>query len=577
MDAQDKKRYYFKHLNFPGLWRIIWFGRLTRLSEGSDNVSIYVYLGQLSDAENFKYALPHKYERVNLPIGDLPQLYIGAVLKDGFLLPPDEVPSKTRDLKIDLTKDNIQAIPRTAKDSSGYLISLTNEWGFYQEPQADSYLLGFYHNENQFGIIIPCVEILRFFYCYGSNIAKVMTSDRILNPDRWLYDSDKSFFNAQTGVVTLKPRLAVSKQSENFLANFISGTFILERAKQIPKQVAVLSRTDPERHFVVFPPLDGMCTINAAYYTHSNHLGQQIIVTKIISSDIRQKHSAIAIYSNSEKRDETQPKSGRTRVIVSNPKDFPIRFNSGLVNPTLGVEEHFDEELGQRFPNMMEVARVPLTNDNKHGGSRTDVATKEHAEGSTNDNGSLNSDIHKTIILPADGTLNLENDENSSAFVRIIKALELIRSTSLADVTFLGLTRVIQKGDDSDNGVIYNLPRSDHEEPWAFLDRWKLKQRKIVIASVVKEQATRILIEFEQRVSGECSTLVIWNSDIEVPKNDILFAVEECIKNGACYLDTRSYDHSWSKLRHSWKKNEHLNPKHFLDRIFEADSLVKRI
>lgn len=580
VDGSEKKRYYFKHLDFPGLWKIVWFGRLSRLSEGSDSVSIYVYLGQLSDSENFEYALPHKYERVNLPIGNLPVLYIGAVLKDGHLLFSEELPNrfyKTHDIEVDFTKDHIKAVPRTAKDDNGYLVSLTREWSFYQEPQADSYLLGFCHNENQFGIVIPCAEVLRFFYCYASNIAKVMTSDRILNPGRWLYDCKKSYFDERTRTVTLKPRLAVSENSKKFLANFISGTFKLDRAQQIPKQVAVLSRTDPERPFVVFPPLDGPCSIKAAYYTHENHLGKQIIITRIISAYFEPKFSTIANGSDKGQGEKRQGKPGRTRVIVKNPRDYPVRLNSGAVNPALGVEEHFDDDLGQRFPRMMEVVQVPLSKGNLDWKYGDGIVNDKHAEGSTNDKGSSNSDLHKTIILPADSKLESENDENESAFSRIINALKLIEATALAEVKFLGLTQAVQESDDSDAGVVYNLPQIGHKESWAYIDSYKVKRRKIIIASVTKDQVKRILIEFEQRISGECSTLVIWNTDTDVPENDILFVVEECIKNGACYLDTRSYEHSWSKLRHTWKKNEHLKPGHFLDRIFSADSLVKGI
>jgi hypothetical protein len=85
-----------------------------------------------------------------------------------------------------------------------------------------------------------------------------MTSDRILNPGRWLHNLKESEFNEQTGIVTLKPRLAVSELSRVFLACFISGYFDINRAKQFPKQVAVSSRTEPERPFVAFPPLDNL-------------------------------------------------------------------------------------------------------------------------------------------------------------------------------------------------------------------------------------------------------------------------------------------------------------------------------
>ena len=66
IEESAKKRYYFKHLDFEGFWRIIWFGRLSRLSEGSDSVSIYVYLGKLTGPEKFEYEHPLEYNRLYL-------------------------------------------------------------------------------------------------------------------------------------------------------------------------------------------------------------------------------------------------------------------------------------------------------------------------------------------------------------------------------------------------------------------------------------------------------------------------------------------------------------------------------
>ena len=243
MEDTAKSRYHFKCLDFPGYWRVIWFGRLSRLNVSSDSVSIYVFIGKLAGTEKVEYTLPLEYKCVNLPIGQFPPIYIGAVLEAGQLIPPEELPTsfhKTQDINLDLTKDNLSAFSRKAKEDARYLVPMGHPWEFYNDPKADSYLLGANFNNNPYGIIIPCAEVLRFFYCYSSNIAKIMTSDRILNPGRWLYNLKKSHFNEQTGIVTLKPRLAVSDLSRVFLACFISGRYDINRAKQIPAQVADL-------------------------------------------------------------------------------------------------------------------------------------------------------------------------------------------------------------------------------------------------------------------------------------------------------------------------------------------------
>lgn len=573
----NQKRYYFEHLAFKGFWKIAWFGRITRLSEGGDTVSIYVYLGKLSPSDGLKYAPPLEYKRVQLPIGDLPVLSIGSVLEDGYLLFPEELPnnfSRTRDITLDLSKMNIRAVSRNENDGNGPIISMTNQWEFYQEPQADAYLLGIKHNENQFGVVIPCAEILRFFYCYASNIATVMTSHRIMDPGRYLYDPEKSFYDEVAGIVKLKPRTTVSESSAIYLANYISGYFDISRPQEMQKQISV--QAGAERPFVVFPPLEGVVTLNVSYLLHTHHLGSQMIITRINRADLTPNFHTIAMGArqiNARKTDAGNKTGQRVVTRVKNPPKLPVRLNPGAVNPTLGVENSYDGEITERFPEFMNIARVALTEKTRSDAS-SEAASSEHAEGSTNNHSSSNSGAHKTIVLPADTTPDSENDNATTAFERITKALCLIGSIKLAKVDFIKLTELVQQPDEKNTIVVYNLPNMEIKEAWAYLNRSENIRRRIIVASVVKEGKTRYVIEFEQRSPGECSTLVAWNPIKQMPNDELLAVIEECIDNNGTYLTTNVFGRSWAKLRHSWKKNEHIKPEHFLGRIFEAGALL---
>jgi hypothetical protein len=133
------------------------------------------------------------------------------------------------------------------------------------------------------------------------------------------------------------------------------------------------------------------------------------------------------------------------------------------------------------------------------------------------------------------------DDESKSAFERIIKALETINSVNLAEVKYLSLTKEVQNTGKSDDCPVYNLPIKGHKESWAYMDNKKNRRRKFVIAALTRGQDKRYIVEFEQRWSGECSTLVIWNYDKEVPSADIIKAIDGCIKNNACYVKDRSH------------------------------------
>lgn len=574
-----KKRYYFKHLDFKGYWRIAWFGRITRLSEGTDTVSIYVYSGRLSTSANLAYSLPLEYKRTLLPIGELTVLYIGAVLKDGNLQYPEELPqhfNKAHEITLDLSKRNIKAIARTEKDEVGNIVPLTYQWPFFQEPQADAYVLGINHNNCQFGVIIPCVEILRFFYCYSTNIAKIVTSHRILRVGRYLYDKKKSSFDPKSRIVTLKPRTAVIKETLKFLALFVSGYFKLERVQEIPKMIATISQVEPERPFVAFPPLDGQFSLEAVYAIHSSHLGKQIVITKIVSADITPNYDAIAIDDRVISRDQPSEEPSpytRRKAHVMNSRRAPIRLNPGAVNPALGVENQYDNDLSERFPALRKIVCLPAW-DKKRGSVKFNHFSTEHSEGSTNDKGAKDGQNHHTSISP---TNTPDPEEETTAFERIIAALLIIRSANLAGVEFLELTEQVQRPEYAENVLVYNLPKHGHEESWAYINRYENIRRKIIIAKITKDNNTRYLVEFEQKTSGECSTLLLWDPVNEVLGSEIVAAIEECIENNATYLQKKTFGHAWSRLRHSWKKNEHFKSEHFLHRIFEAEPMLRGI
>jgi glutathionylspermidine synthase len=115
------------------------------------------------------------------------------------------------------------------------------------------------------------------------------------------------------------------------------------------------------------------------------------------------------------------------------------------------------------------------------------------------------------------------------------------------------------------------------QDAWAYLNRAENIRRRIIVAAIIKGDKKRYLIELEQRSAGECSTLLLWNPVKEVSPKELLAVVEECIDNNATYLTSSVFGHTWSKLRHSWKKNEHTKPEHFLGRVFEAGASLHGI
>lgn len=559
---------------------VLWFGRLFKKAEFPDSVFVFAYLGEVSDFDQRKFTPTWEYRKVELPIGDLTLLHIGAVLKDGFLIPWDHLPltyRKTAKFTIDVTKSNAYAFHRKDGDENGPHFKFANKWPFYDEPDADAYLLGFQRNDDRFGIIIPCVEIMRFFYCYSSNIARIMTSDKVLRPEKYLYDVKKSSFDEEAKLVKLKPRIHTTPASAIFLANFFTGQFLIDRAQLISKQAAIVSPEERMRPFVAFPPFDGHCQMRVSCYTDHSRGSLRIVVTKILSVDVKSNFKRLLIEKRSNDKKETPgngPPSGFTRVLVRKRSSAPITINPGAVNVNLGIEESINDELSARFPDLLRVMRVhnkknrPRSPSGK-GKGKAKRPKPDCSDGSTISSSSKFSNTHRVEILP-----DVDNNAMEDARIgmqRIIDSLILMDSTGIATVKFLSLTREIQDKE----GVIYNLPHRGHKEAWAFLTRHRNLRRRFVVASITKDAVCRYLIEFEQRYEGECSTLILWSNDGLIENEQILVAVEACVVAASACIRTPMYLYSWGRLRHSPKKNENEEVGRFFERILTARAFVE--
>jgi len=252
-------------LNLPGYWRLCSFGKLEAVPARKAMPRIQAYLKSLGDKPSFDTNNDGgEWIARKVPLGELPLLYLNAVLKDGRVLSSNSSPwsfGRPSSLQLDFSRPNLIVISRFKKDRSGGLIIPDKHGRLRDDWDGESLFVGVGANGDRFAYVIPCAEILRFFYATSSVIIGALFSGDFLEPDRYLWDTDLSR-RFDDGRAFLQLRLRMHDADAKFIARFAFDAYALERICKIFTYAAGHRHGRGERILRALPPLQGLTSLN---------------------------------------------------------------------------------------------------------------------------------------------------------------------------------------------------------------------------------------------------------------------------------------------------------------------------
>lgn len=580
-------------LDFPGYWVIRWYGKLRSLPESKpQDLRLLVYLRQIAHAEqnpNECGRMEGAFVTATLPIGELTRLPLNSVLHNGLLLPQFpmlEEEHKTT-LELDGNRNSLRVFDRFGKDERTGQLIIPCDQRFRRESddEHNGWFIGFRKNDDPYAVVVPAVEVFRFFYATSDVMAKAMVSGHILDFDTHMWSKERSENPGGRAVIWLRKRMLDT--DARFLARFAFNDYARLQAGEIFTRAAAQGHR--ERMICALPPFDHPANFNFRYRNLGGPKGDRKFVTRIVWCDCPPPYSELIWDRDNDgrfdpaNRAERPPTKFKPSLIPGpskrdkSPSTFSKSAPSGLVAPARLREK----EITDRFPAFKNVPckKAPQTETKTKADPEREKQTVRSSVKHSVVPGSGVGDtpIGKAFIEGVevqDNKAALSDQANPSIgaahYERILIALLAIEEKGLASVDFLSVLET----ECLILGVPFNVYPSTLEQKakrWLYIDEDNL--RLVLLAKIRTKESIRYVLELQQKKPGETSTIVFWaQSGIDpVADNTILATLLlDCARSGSATLISAATEGiHWARLRHSLPE-EPVDPEHFLKRVLMA-------
>lgn len=591
-------------LLLPGYWRITAFGKLTENPRAaSPDLRIRTYLAPLegtADKSATGGIISGQIRPLLLPVGEIPRLYLNAILHDGRLvahrihhLKHEQIVTRT----LDCRRGNLRVFRRLDLDERGDLIiPVRDKWAhLLDDPELHGLFVAIGTPDDPYATVITAVEIFRFFYATSDVLAKAFLRDHFLDPDTNLWNVEKTgLLNDGRGVIWLRKKMLDADAS--FLARFAFDDYALRQAQRIFLHSSATGRPGGERTLWAAPPFEDIVTTKLVCLPIEGPNGKRMLVTRLISCDW--KPPWIELKWDRDNDGRKDPDNREERDPTNWAPSFLTVQNGDIVEPArlanippsgANVPSRLKEsEICERFPELGKIRPVKLPQkDTTTRAKQRDwkPIASEAYPGSVIEGISSTQCVGRTIIEGLDQkpetrseiTDQIDTIVGREDYRLVLDLMKAIADFSLAKVEFV----VVLDAKASIDGVEFNVFPDEldgKKKPWLYVDGEKTNRRMVLIASVEHEGRLRYIIELQRKKKGECSTLVAWDHEERLLSPGFLAQlVMDCARvQGTDLVSAQRLNVIWGRLRHTTVGTDKASAQHFLQRILTAKLRFKK-
>ena len=584
-------------LELPGYWAIRWYGKLqSNPGTNHHDLRILTFLRKILVQESSgepKGKLEGPFVTANLPVGELPLLPINSVLLDGCLVEDGyQILSEDRTLtrRLDCHPTKLRVFDRFHKDESGDLIVPAPK-GARANPNGEhnANFVGFEVNNEKYAVVIPAVEIFRFFYATSDVLTKSALSDRFLDPNTYLWSISNTAIDA-SGRAAIWLRRKMLDADAKFLARFAFDSYALKQAQEIFLRTAAIGNKRGERMIHALPPFNTPAEFKFLCRNLPSNNGLRLFVTRIIQCDWKPPFTELKWDRDNDgrldknNRDE-RPVSNMPAGTFSTPdQNTPAPSALAVEAPSgAGLPSRLSEsEISERFPELGKIPAIKLPQSDTKTRSEPKnwrAFMSEAYQGSVIDGQSSGQLIGRTVIEGIEkrqnsrptATDDIDPHIGSDTYRQILDLILGIRDKSLARVDFLLVLEDFARV----RGIEFNVYPGEldgRQKAWLYADQKNRRRRLAFLVRVEHEGSPRYVLELQQRESQKISTLVMWNqSGADLAKGALIMMLMDCAHKGSATLPSAS-DHgiSWARLHHTFESEASKTAEHYLNRILTA-------
>jgi len=599
-----------------GLWKVVHLGNLITAVAPEKTPRLVIYFRKLINQDN--PISPDDFETqgsavaIRVPAAELMRLPLNTVISNSRIvknpclpLPSEEIAT----LDVDIGESKFRLIDRYAQfhETDNYVIPYNDG----RSPSHDSdggktYYVAIEYNGDPFGIIIPCAEVFRFFYCTSSRMLYTILSDKVLDPDRFIIDPARSGTvegDSKVASVWLRQWMLNSDRRHIARLFFTPGAF--EEAKNIFLRASGYIDGGAFKHaLIALPPCHGQMSLKCIFKKFVSNGRERIFVTRLICATnwtipfdeihYGRDNDGSKVAKDDERDnlpDDTRQQ--RPNVLVEG-AEINVLEDTSADNSIDPVELN-DVEFEARFPELDKIYSPKI--------EKTDQKTKNNkrknqlllADGSLVEGSSAEHEGLVNTILSAmeqATAIKQEQREADDGQSTPINELDVKQSKLHGTIDHLEKARVHRSYagrldikylpvlDELGliKGKLVNiLPEtlSGKRRAFLYLDREQTVRRPVLVASLSVNGRMRYIVEFMHRYKqADTGSLLLWHPD-EIPMGELLlnYAILQCMRNNAVNLKEgvilMNYCGKSLKHTHSKRKPE---PEYvqFITKIFTA-------
>ncbi|TCV88209.1 hypothetical protein [Sulfurirhabdus autotrophica] len=601
-----------------GLWKVVHHGNLKTAVLPEKTPRLVIYFRKLVNQHN--PITPADFETQGMavakevPAAELMRLPLNVLIENSRIARDPCLPLPSEEmgiLDVDFSKSKFKLISRHAKfhKTNEYVIPyMDGRSPLYDSVGGRAYYVAIEYKGDPFGIIIPCAEVFRFFYCTSSRMLYTILSDKILNPDRFIIDP------ARSGTQEDNPKIAaiwlrqwMLNSDRRHIARLFFTPDAFEEAKTIFLRASGNVGDGAFKHaLIASPPNHGEMNLKCIFKRLISKGQERFFVTRLISATnwtipfdeihFGRDNDARTIASDKERAELPEDERTQRPNVLVEGAEISILENVPGDNSIVPVEIN-DTEFESRFPELdkiysPQIEKINQFTKNAKGKKQLLLADGSLIEGSSAEHEGLVNVILRAMEKAAE--IKRIERERDGAQSEPLKELDVRQSKLHDTIEYLELARV----DDyyanrlqidylpvlDELGLIKGklvnlLPESiDDKNPvFLYLDADKCVHRPVLIASLNLDGESRYLIDFMQRYGqSNTSSLVLWHPDGKLISDSILdYAINLCVKHGGVKLTDGQLLMSFfgSTFKHTFaEKTAKTKPRQLIEKIFSREN-----
>lgn len=260
----------FKLSSFPQddrIWRVDWFGGVQFNPSNPSEPQIEVLVSPLKpggiENPSANKFVDYKSQRlIYVGVGQLALIYVGTLWKKGQQVYEATAPySKTTLKNLEINQDKMKIITTGYNENNHYIIP-SNYYMIGHSSGLKSKCLCIENDNDQHGIIIPMMEVIRFYYVQSSTLTKILFNGSFWQDSDAIYNIEKSAITDDgLGIIRLRTKI---KDNDAWLAARIAFSKVAKNNALKIYTSMIKNRMNLDPNIAIpetYPPFEGLTNL----------------------------------------------------------------------------------------------------------------------------------------------------------------------------------------------------------------------------------------------------------------------------------------------------------------------------